>query len=66
MELLEEMGYQFNKDALQHEFDLAGMKLTQGSCNWYEAAAPYIIMAYEQGRKGRELSNILPFLEAIK
>lgn len=66
MELLAEMGYQFNKDALRKEYDAAGMKLTKNTCNWYEAASPYIVMAYEQGKKGRELSDILPFLEVMK
>lgn len=64
MELLKELGYQFKKEALQEEFERAGMELSRNTCNWYEAAAPYIVMAYKRGREGKSLSALFPFLEA--
>ena len=63
MELLKELGYQFKAEALQEKFERAGMELSQNTCNWYEAAAPYIVMAYERGREGKPLSALFPFLE---
>ena len=63
MNLLEELGYRFNEETLREAFQEAGQSLSAETCKWYQAAAPYIVMAYEQGQEGQALSSIFPFLE---
>ena len=65
MELLEELGYRFNKEALKHEFEEMGRGLTSGTYNWFIAAAPYIAMAHKRGVEGKSLSGVFPFLEVL-
>ena len=65
MALLERLGYQFNDEALREQFQQAGIKLSPCAKDWFEAAAPYMVLAYEQGREGKSLSKRFPFLEEV-
>lgn len=65
--LLEELGYRINYETLRRAFHRGtGKELTPKVQNWYDAAAPYIALAYCAGCKGKDLNAYFPFMETIK
>lgn len=63
MELLQELGYSLDAEKLSQQFkQYTGNEISEGSKKWYEAAAPYFVMAYKAGIENKPLSGIFPFL----
>lgn len=66
MEILDELGYRFNEEALRQNLENFGQELVSKGCIWYKIIAPFVVAAYEQGREGNALSELFPFLEAVE
>lgn len=62
--LLEELGYRINYETLRREYQkTVDRELTPEIQNWYDAVAPYIVLAYQAGCIGKNLTDYFHFLE---
>lgn len=66
-EILEAYGCRLNLDILSSELEKSTSKqITQGTKNFFESVAPFLVMAYDMGKRGQSLNNIFPFMDEVK
>ena len=67
MLILEELGYRINYEILGDQIQKStGRTMTEEVKEFYELAAPYIVKGYDQGREGKTITELYPFLESIR
>lgn len=62
MSILEKFGYRFSEDGLRRHLAKQGKEVTKDYRGLYEMVADHMVAAYVQGRQGRELTDIAPFI----
>lgn len=65
--LLAELGYTFSPSVVIAECQKAcGKTPSEGLQNWFAAAAPHLVLAYQLGTEGRRLEEYYSFLRPIE
>lgn len=63
-ELMMDLGYRFDRDALCREYlELNGRTPSRESVRWFEAVAPFLVIAYQKGLRHESLLGAFPFLK---
>lgn len=62
MSILENYGYRFSEAGLRRHLAKQGKEMTKDYRGLYEMVADHMVLAYIQGRQGRELADIAPFI----
>lgn len=62
MSILEQYGYRFSEDGLRRHLARQGKEMTKNYRGLYEMIADHMVVAYVQGRQGRDLADIALFI----
>lgn len=65
--LLAELGYTFSPSIVIAEYKKArGKSPSENVQNWFAAAAPHLVLAYQLGTEGRKLEEYYSFLRPVE
>lgn len=62
MSILENYGYRFSEAGLRRHLARQGKEMTEEHCGLYQMIADHMVVAYDFGQYGRDMTAYFPFI----